>query len=153
MWLGFTWYLLINNCSLYLYNSSNPLSELSKLFHFNFLSIMILSRKQLAINIYYNFEMVMANNTRSTIQRLRKSKKYFQTLREVLTQKKKCEISHLGGGQDKIGSFSHFFFFFFFHVLNHANLQRKFFLVGGRVPLTWKSTFLGHIREKPCNFL
>ena len=32
-------------------------------------------------------------------------------------KKKKCEISHLdggGGGQDKIGSFSHFFYFFSF---------------------------------------
>ena len=31
--------------------------------------------------------MVMANNTTSTIQRLGKSKKYFQTLREVLAGK------------------------------------------------------------------
>ena len=27
-------------------------------------------------------------------------------------KKKKCEISHLGGGLAKIGSFSHFFYFF-----------------------------------------
>ena len=38
-------------------------------------------------------------------------------------------------GQDRIGSLSHFFSFFFFHVLNHANLQRNFFLVwGGIIP-------------------
>ena len=38
---------------------------------------------------------------------------------------------------------------FFFHVLNHANLQRKFFYYGGEgYPLTWKSKFLGHIRGK-----
>ena len=37
-------------------------------------------------------------------------------IREGLTQKtkKKCEISPLGGGLDKIGSFSHFFYFFSF---------------------------------------
>ena len=62
--------------------------------------------------------------------------------------KKKCEISHLGGGggQDIIGSFSHFFIFFSY-VLNHTNLQRKSFFSMGKV------NFFGIIREKPCNFL
>ena len=60
------------------------------------------------------------------------------TIREGLVQKKKSVKFHTqGGGQDKIGSFSHFFYFFFFHVLNHANLQRNFFLVwGGGYPLS-----------------
>ena len=40
-------------------------------------------------------------------------------------------------GHFLIGSFSNFFLFFFFHVLNHANLQRNFFLVWGvGYPLT-----------------
>ena len=73
-----------------------------------------------------------------------KLSKTFKTFREGLTRKKKkkCEISHLGGGQDKIGSFSHFFIFFFY-VLNHANLQRKFFLVWGEgTPLPESQNFL-----------
>ena len=31
-----------------------------------------------------------------------------------LKKKKKCEISHLGGGLEDIRSFSHFFYFFSF---------------------------------------
>ena len=47
------------------------------------------------------------------------------------SKKKSVKFHTWGGGLDKIGSFSHFSLFFFFYVLNHANLQRNFFLVWG----------------------
>ena len=49
--------------------------------------------------------------------------------REGLTRKKKkkCEISHLGGGSGQNWVIFTLFLFFFFYVLNHANLQRKSF--------------------------
>ena len=53
------------------------------------------------------------------------------------SKKKSVKFHTWGGGQDKIGSFLHFFLFFFFYVLNHANLQRNCFLVWGLgYPLT-----------------
>ena len=64
-------------------------------------------------------------------------------IREVLTQKKKSVKFHTWGG----GSGQNWVIFilvllFFFPVLNHAKLQRKFFLYGGgEYPLTWKSQF------------
>ena len=51
-------------------------------------------------------------------------------------KKKKCEISHLGGGSGQNWVIFTLFYFFFFHVLNNANLQRKNFSVwGGGTPL------------------
>ena len=76
-------------------------------------------------------------------------RQFFYILGTFSLEKKMCEISHLGGGLDKIGSFSHFSLFFFFYVLNHANLQRNFFLVwGGGYPLTSKSNFFFDILGK-----
>ena len=77
-------------------------------------------------------------------------------VREVLIRKKKKSVKFhtQGGGQDKIGSFSHFFYFFFFHVLNHGNLQRKIFLyVGGGYPLPGSPKILDILGKIPEIFL
>ena len=67
---------------------------------------------------------------------------YFQTIisvgktsvREGFIQKKKVEnFLYRGGGQDKIFSISPPFYFFL-NVLIHANMQRKFFFIGGGTP-------------------
>ena len=60
---------------------------------------------------------------------------YLLSLREGLVRKKKkCEISHLGGGSGQNWVIFTLFYFFFFHVLNNANLQRKKISVWGGVP-------------------
>ena len=67
-------------------------------------------------------------------------------LREVLTKKrKKCEISHLGGGvRTKYGHF-HTFFIFFLSCPKSCKSAKNFFLIWeGGYPLTWKSKFFGH---------
>ena len=51
------------------------------------------------------------------------------SVRDLLTQKK-CEISHLGGGQDKIGSFSHFFIFFLSCPKSCKSAKKIFFCIG-----------------------
>ena len=44
---------------------------------------------------------------------------FIRSIRDLLTQKKKCEISHLGG---VLTNWVIFTLFFVFYVLNHANL-------------------------------
>ena len=84
----------------------------------------------------------------------RRTDTYVTHLGKVSLGKKKVWNFTLGGGSGQNWVIFTLFLFFFFHVLNHANLQRKnFFSRGGGYPLTWKSKFLGHIKEKPCNFL
>ena len=60
--------------------------------------------------------------------------------REGLTRKKKSVKFHTWvGGQDKIGSFSHFFLFFFLSCPKSCKAAKKFFFnMGGRVPLCLK---------------
>ena len=55
----------------------------------------------------------------------------------------KIQLNNFVRTQDKSGSFSHFFYFSFFHVLKHANLQRKDFLVyaGESTPLPESHNF------------
>ena len=68
-------------------------------------------------------------------------------LGKVSLEKKKVWNFTLGWGvKTKLGHFHTFFYFFFFHVLNHAKLQRNFFLIwGGGYPFAWKSKFFGHL--------
>ena len=102
--------------------------------------------------------IIKAPVTTSTHQKLLKWRLfviYLWFLQGPSHSKKKCEISHLGGGGiwTKLGHF-HPFLIFFLLCPKSCKSAQKFFLVwGGGYPLIGKSKLFGHIKEKTCNFL
>ena len=69
-------------------------------------------------------------------------------------KKKSVKFRTWGGGvRTKLGHF-HTFLIFFLSCPKSCKSAKNFFLLWGvGYPLTWKSKFFGHLREKSCNFL